>query len=214
MRRIIIVQYILVTLFCVLSFLPSSVAWAQSTTEAKQALESKVNLVLQELNKPEIKNPATRSQAMDKVEEIVASLFSFEELSMRTVGPTWKNATDDQKQRFINEFRRMLRASYASTFEEYDGEILNYVSETAQDNQGDRVQIDTTILSKGKQIPINFRMLKKDEWKVYDIIIEGVSLVQNYRSQFQSILQKGDIEDVIKLISTKADELSQKNKKG
>ncbi|MDR1657120.1 MAG: ABC transporter substrate-binding protein [Deltaproteobacteria bacterium] len=212
--RPIIIPTLIGAIYYLLVFWAASPVWAQAPSEARQALEKTVNLVLEELNKPEIKNSATRAQEMDKVEEIMAGLFSFEELSLRTVGPNWKNFNDDQKTRFINEFRRMLRSSYANTFEEYDGEVLNYVGETPQGNQGDRVQIDTTVLSKGKQIPISFRMINKNAWKVYDIVIENISLVQNYRSQFQSLLQKGDIEGLIKSVSQKADEFNQKNKIG
>jgi phospholipid transport system substrate-binding protein len=204
----------LATLVLLLGFLALSPALAQSVSEPRQALEKTVNLVIEELTKEEIKNPATRVQEMDKVEEIIASLFSFEELSMRTVGPNWKNFTADQKTRFIDEFRKMLRASYAGTFEEYDGETLNYVSEEALGKKGDSVQINTTVFFKDKNLPINFRMIKKDEWKVYDIVIENVSMVQNYRSQFQTLLKKGDIEGVINLLSQKAEEFSNKNKTG
>jgi phospholipid transport system substrate-binding protein len=202
MNRIILLSLVVICIAAGLIF-GSVPATAQAQSPARQALEKTVNKILQALNQPEINNPATRDRAMDQVEEIIADLFSFEELSMRTVGPSWKTFNKDQKTRFIDSFRKMLRASYARTFEEYDGETLTYNSEESIGSNNDRVQLNTSITSKGKHIPLDFRMINKGGWKVYDLVIEGVGLVQNYRSQFHEIMQKGDPEALIKLVDQK-----------
>lgn len=179
---------------------------AEAASEARAALENTVNQVLAELAKPELKNAATRNAVLDRVEKIIVNLFSFEELSMRTVGPNWKNFSPDQKKRFIDAFEDLLRERYTGSLEGYNGETVNYTAETPIGNSTDKVQIDTSVTIQNKNVPVSYRMLKKGKWVVYDIIIEGVSMVQNYRSQFQSVLQKGDAEELIRLVRAKADE--------
>lgn len=180
-------------------------------SEARQALQTTVTQVLNELKKPELKNPAARDAVLQRVEQIVLTLFSFEELSMRTVGPNWKNFSADQKSRFIDAFEDLLRERYLGALEGYSGETVTYIKETPVGSGGDKVQIDTQVNMKDKPVPMNYRMIRKNKWVVYDITIEGVSMVQNYRSQFQSVLNKGDAEELIKLVRQKADETRAQN---
>lgn len=184
-------------------FAPTS---ARAASEARAALERVVTQVMAELNKPELKNPATRDAVLNRVEKIIVTLFSPEELSMRTVGPNWRNFTPDQKKRFADAFEDLLRERYTGALEGYAGETVSYTGEAPIGGKNDRVQIDTTVNIKNKPVPVSYRMVKKDRWVVYDMIIEGVSLVQNYRSQFQSVLQKGDAEELIALVRAKAAE--------
>lgn len=182
-------------------------------SEARVALESTINQVLAELNKPELKNPATRSAVLNKIELIIRSLFSFEELSMRTVGPKWRSFSPDQRKRFIEAFEDLLRERYLSSLEGYNGETVNYLGENSG-AKGDKVEIQTAINIQNKVVPVSYRMLQKGRWLVYDVVIEGVSMVQNYRSQFQSVLDKGDADQLITLVRQKADETrAEKNKK-
>ncbi|MDL2279384.1 ABC transporter substrate-binding protein [Desulfovibrio sp. OttesenSCG-928-G11] len=185
-----------------------------AASEARAALEHTINQVLVELKKPELKNPATRDAVLARVENIVRGLFSFEELSMRTVGMGWKNFSADQKKRFIDAFEDLLRERYLSSLEGYSGESVTYTGEVAS-SKGDKVEIQTTVNFKDKPALVAYRMLKKDRWMVYDVIIEGVSMVQNYRTQFQGLLEKGDAEGLIRAVRGKADETrNTKNKEG
>lgn len=186
---------------------------ASASPGPRAALENTVNQVLQELKKPELKNPATRDAVLQNVERIIVGLFSFEELSMRTVGPSWRNCTTDQKKRFMDAFEDLLRERYLAALLGYNGESVDYLKETPVGNAGDKVQIDTQVNMKDKPVPMSYRMLKKNGWVVYDIIIEGVSLVQNYRSQFQAVLQRGDTEELITLVRQKAEETKARNNK-
>lgn len=184
---------------------------ASAASEPRTALESTVSQVLNELKKPELKNPATRDSVLQNVERIIVGLFSFEELSMRTVGPGWRDFNADQKKRFIEAFEDLLRERYLGALLGYSGETVTYLKETPVGNAGDKVQIDTQVNMKDKPVPMNYRMLKKNRWVVYDIIIEGVSLVQNYRSQFQSVLQRGNPDELIDLVRRKAEETKAQN---
>ena len=179
---------------------------------AHQELERTINEVLAELQKPELKNAATRNAVLSRVEKIIDRLFSFEELSSRTVGPNWNKFTPDQKKRFIDVFTTLLRENYLEKLDGYNGETVTYLSETSS-KTGDKVEINTSVTIKGKPVPVAYRMLKKTQWEVYDVIIEGVSMVQNYRSQFQQLLLSGDPEKLIEQVRVKAEEARAHNKK-
>lgn len=186
---------------------------AVAALEPREALEKTVNSVLNELKKPELHNASTRDAVLQNVERMIVELFSFEELSMRTVGPTWRNFSADQKKRFIDAFENLLRERYVGALREYSGETVSYIKETPVGTSGDKIQIDTIVNVRSKPVPMNYRMIKKDRWVVYDILIEGVSLVQNYRSQFQAVLQRGNGDELIEQVNKKAEEIRVENNK-
>lgn len=184
---------------------------ALAASQPRQQLESTINAVLAELQKPEIKNPATRNTVLQRVEGIVRQLFSFQELSMRTVGPEWKNFSPDQKSRFTAAFETLLRETYLEKLDGYNGEVVNYTGE--HDLGKNRVEIQTSVNIKNKPVPVNYRMIQKGNWVVYDVVIEGVSMVANYRSQFQNVLAKDGADKLIELVRVKADEARALNRK-
>lgn len=193
-----------------LLLLVQSTAFA-AHSPARTELEKTINLVLDELKKPELKNPATRNAVLQRVEVIVRTMFSFQELSMRSVGPEWKNFTPDQKTRFTAAFETLLRETYLEKLDGYNGEQVNYTGEL---NLGsNRVEIQTIVNIKNKPVPVNYRMIQRGRWVVYDVVIEGVSMVANYRGQFQNVLAKNGVEKLIDLVRVKADEARAQNRK-
>ena len=204
------------TLLIVFFLLSISLFAVQATragsSEAHRVLENTINQVLAELQKPELKNPTTRKAVLARIEDIIDDLFSFEELSMRTVGPYWSSFTPNQKKRFMDVFETLLREMYLEKLDGYNGEKVSYLGETVS-AKGDRVEIRTSVDIKGKPVPVAYRMLKKSKWEVYDVLIESVSMVQNYRSQFQDILVKNDAEKLIEQVCVKAEEARTHNKK-
>lgn len=190
-------------------FLQSAAFAAQS--EPRTVLEKTINEVLIELKKPELKNPSTRDAVLGRVESIVRRLFSFQELSMRTVGAEWNKFSPDQKNRFSTAFETLLRETYLEKLDGYNGEQVSYTGEL---NIGkNRVEIQTSVSIKNKPVPVNYRMIKRDNWVVYDVVIEGVSMVANYRSQFANVIAKDGAEKLIELVKIKADEAKQHNRK-
>ena len=181
-------------------------------SEARQRLEATVSAVLEELQKPELKNPATQQQVLASVEKIILTLFDFEELSMRTVGPTWRSFSAEQKTRFQAAFTNLLRESYLEKLNGYNGETVTYLGETSS-SDGKRAEIQTSVDVMGKPVPVAYRMIRKNDWVVYDMIIEGVSMVQNYRTQFQDLLSRGSIEQLIQLVDAKASEVREINRR-
>lgn len=203
-----ILPALLLPVICVL-FLQNAAQAAHS--QPRIELEKTINAVLGELQKPELKNPATRDTVLQRVEIIIRNLFSFQELSMRTVGPEWKNFTPDQKNRFSAAFETLLRETYLEKLDGYNGEQVNYTGE--MDLGKNRVEIQTTVNIKNKPVPVSYRMIQRNKWVVYDVVIEGVSMVANYRSQFQNVIAKDGAEKLIELVRIKADEARALNRK-
>ncbi|MDR3175309.1 MAG: ABC transporter substrate-binding protein [Desulfovibrio sp.] len=198
---------------CLILLVCAPCAPAKADSEAKIALESCIGKVMNELKKPEMKNPATRGQVLAEIEKIIKVLFNFPELSMRAVGPKWNSFTPEQQKNFLDAFDDLLRARYLDRLEGYSGELVAYTGETAN-AKGDRMEIRTEVTIRDKIVPVAYRMLKNGRWTVYDIIIEGVSMVQNYRSQFQTVLDKGGAEELIRLVRQKAEETRLQKGKG
>ena len=203
-----ILPALLLPLFC-LMFMQGQAGAAASP--ARTVLEQTINQVLAELQKPELKNSATRDTVLQRVEGIIRGLFSFQELSMRTVGPEWKNFSPDQKSRFSAAFETLLRETYLEKLDGYNGEQVTYSGEL--DLGKNRVEIQTSVNIRNKPVPVSYRMIQKGNWVVYDVVIEGVSMVANYRSQFQSVLARDGAEKLIELVRVKADEARKLNRK-
>lgn len=188
----------------------SCTAHAASVT-ARQAAEQGAQNILRLLNDPAFKNPATHAAMQKKIEDAVLQLFDFEEFSTRTVGPQWQQFSADQKARFQSAFTELLRSSYIDTLDSYSGEKVEFSDEISSDN-GTRVEIRMNYLAQNKTYPVAFRMLmKNDTWVVYDVIIEGISMIKNYREQFRDILTKGNPDALITRIETKAAEQKAKS---
>ncbi len=164
------------------------------------------NLLLQE----DFQNPATKPKVLEQIEAELISFFDFEEFSTRTVGPKWRQFTPEQKAEFIDAFTELLRNSYINTLDSYKGETLNYVGEV-RSKDGKKVEVHTVFKGQEKDYPVSFRMLvKNDEWVVYDVIIEGISMIKNYREQFKDILVRAEPNELITRIREKAKEVKDK----
>lgn len=177
---------------------------------ARQAAERGAQTIMGLLNDPAFRDPATHDAMRQKIEDEVLRLFDFEEFSTRTVGPQWRQFTPDQKARFQKAFTDLLRNTYIDTLDSYNGEKIAFTGEISS-NKGARVEVQMNFLARDKTYPVAFRMLvKNDRWVVYDVIIEGISMIKNYRDQFRDILGRGNPDDLIARVEAKAQE--QKNK--
>ncbi len=186
---------------------------ADPAADARTALKTAIDEVLDLIKDPAFTNPATRESQIDKIDHKVRNIFDFSEFSARTVGRNWKGFSETQKNSFIDAFAQLLRATYIDKIEGYDGEQVLYLGETVG-TKGDKVEVNTSISVKTQEAPIkvSYRMLDKGNWVVYDVIIEGVSLVQNYRTQFNDLLQKDDPDALIARVTSRAQELREQNK--
>ena len=177
---------------------------------ARQTAEAGADRILALLNDPAFKTPEGKPVIRKKIEDVVLELFDFEEFSIRTVGRTWKQFTPEQKQEFKTAFTDLLRNTYIDTLDEYHGQIIRFTGEVFGGN-GKRVEVQMEFLADQKVYPVAFRMLEKNNrWVVYDVLIEGISMIKNYRDQFSDILAKNSPQELIDRVKAKA--VEQKNK--
>ena len=177
----------------------------------QKTLEVVVNVVLDTLKNPGYADPATRPPLREKIEKAVEDVFDFSEFSARTVGSRWKSFTADQQRRFDEAFARLLMTTYLDNISGYNGEQVAYTGENIS-AKGNRAEVTTIVtLGDGKKVPVNYRMMEKQgRWVVYDVIIENVSLIKNYRSQFKEILVKDTPDQLIERVRETAASLNNK----
>jgi phospholipid transport system substrate-binding protein len=143
-----------------------------------------------------------RRQILSKV---IRARFNFNIMAQRTLGKYWKSATTDEQERFVSLFSDLLEASYIGRIESYSDEVINYMGERLV---GDRAEVTTSVRSGGSDIPIDYRLvLIGEEWYVYDVIIEDVSLVKNYRSSYGEIVRNEGFAGLFTRMETKIQEL-------
>lgn len=181
---------------------------ASAASDARVTLEKTVDVILGILKDPAYRVSSSRPALRDKIEAEVHHIFDFDEFSSRTVGANWRSFTPDQKKRFTEAFAQLLRATYLEKIDAYNGEKIAYTGEVSS-AKGDKVEVQTAVtLKDNKVVPVSYRMLEKNgRWVVYDVIIEGISLVKNYRSQFQDLLTRGTPDQLIDLVNRKAEEV-------
>lgn len=149
---------------------------------------------------------AEPSRLYELVHEIVLPHFDFERMARWVLGKHWKRATPEQQQRFVNEFRTLLVRTYGTALLDYTNQKINYLPMRKSENSED-VTVRTEVIQPGGQpIPINYSMFHRDDgWKVYDVSIDGISLVSNYRTDFSNQINTAGLDGLIqKLVERNA----------
>ena len=175
-------------------------AWAGAPTDiAKQVIERALNA----LNDPSSQGEARRQ----KVKRIVDPYFDYQEMAKRSLGPAWGKLSAGQRQEFVALFSQLLEASYSDKIEKYAQRVkIDYTGEILE---GEYAEVRTVVVKANDRIPLNYRLINEGgTWKVYDVIIEGVSLVSNYRSQFSKIIHESSYAELVKRLKTKVSELT------
>jgi phospholipid transport system substrate-binding protein len=150
---------------------------------------------------PSLKGGEHKVERREKIMGHVTQGFDFREMSQRVIGKEWKSLPPEKQDYFQVLFTKLLENAYIGKFENYSGQEIHYTGERVK---GDRAIVSTQIEDNGQLIPIDYIMTKKDaKWMVYDVNIEGVSLVRNYMEQFKSILRRDKFDGLVKLLEEK-----------
>jgi phospholipid transport system substrate-binding protein len=168
-------------------------------------VQTNVNNVLDVLRDPKLKPASAKEIKKEKLRLIYKGMFDEGEFSRRTLGRNWSKFNPAQQKEFIQLFEQVLEKSYIDKIFSYTNEKIEFYKENMlSENQA---EIQTKIITSSKEIPIFYRMIKKDNiWKVYDVVVENVSLVQNYRTQFSDILGKNTPEHLLEILQKKVKE--------
>lgn len=152
-------------------------------------VKSHVTAVIDVLRDPSLKGEAGAKAKREKIRVAAGNLFDFVELSKRTLGANWNNLNPEQRKEFVALYRSILEDTYVDRITAYTDEKVNFTKEVPLSES--TVEVQSVIVTKKSDVPIYYRVIKRDDgWKVYDVVIEGVSLINNYRSQFREILAK------------------------
>jgi len=164
-----------------------------------------IDRVLQILTDPELKKEARTADRRIAIRSVANEIFDFTEISQRSLARHWAARTPAERQEFVRLFGELLEYSYITKIEAYSGEKIQYTGEVPD---GDQAVVRTRIVTKqGLEIPVDYRMFVKDSrWRAYDVNIEGVSLVSNYRTQFNTVIQRSGYPDLVAKLKAKQDE--------
>jgi len=166
-------------------------------------IKANANGVLDVLRDPKLKGEAGKKVKEQRVEAAADKLFDYVELSKRTLGLNWNKFSPEQRKEFVELFRTILKDAYVDKITGYTNEQVNFTKEVPLSET--TVEVQSTVVAKGVETPIFYRVIKKEsEWKVYDVVIEGVSLISNYRTQFREILGNNPPEKLLESLRKKA----------
>jgi phospholipid transport system substrate-binding protein len=149
------------------------------------------------LKDPQLKGESKKSERRDKLKEVLYQRFDFTEMAQRSLGSEWRRRSPEEQKEFVKLFTDLLERAYLDKIESYSGENFQYLKEREDDNN--YAQVDTKIVdNKGQEFSINYRLHNmKGDWKVYDVVIENVSIVNNYRAQFTRVLAASSFEELV-----------------
>ena len=172
---------------------------------AKDTVEAQINKMLARMKEPSFKQLA-RDAKIIEIQQIINEVFDFNELSRRTLGRDWKKFSTEQQKEFVSLFEQILQNVYADRILAYTQEKIEFGKET--ELKKGRVEVESYIITlDNKKVPIFYRMSDKSgQWRVYDVVIEGISMIKNYRGQFREILKTKKPEDLLKTMREKAKE--------
>ena len=180
-------------------FLISPPAYAGAPLDA---VKINADQVLDVLRDPKLKVPSAKDMKKDKLRAIYVNMFDEVELSRRSLGMNWNKLNAAQRQEFVKLFEQVLEKAYADRILSYTNEKIEFTKESM--TSGNMAEVRTKVITASKEIPIFYRVILKDgAWKVYDVSIENVSLVQNYRTQFNDILAKNTPEQLLEILRKK-----------
>ncbi|MGA2330223.1 MAG: ABC transporter substrate-binding protein [Syntrophales bacterium] len=166
------------------------------------AVKINADQVLDILRDPKLKSPSAKEIKKGKLRVIYLNMFDEVELSRRSLGMNWNKLNNDQRQEFVKLFEQVLEKAYADKILAYTNEKIEFTRESMV--SGSMAEVQTKVITASKEIPITYRVILKDgAWKVYDVNIENVSLVQNYRTQFNDILAKNTPEQLLEILRKK-----------
>ena len=188
MRSFSLISIVSIVLFFCIS---SSVFSGQPQTQIRDS----INELKYVLDEPSFKGPDKSLLRRNKLRSVFEQRFDFNEMAKRALSRAWHKRTSQEKKDFLYSFKYLLESTYISKIERYNGQTVQYTKESID---GNYAKVKTLVITKEQSIRVYYKMHKKKEsWLVYDVVIEGVSLIKTYRDQFKSILNRSSFSDLL-----------------
>ena len=194
-----------VLLLCLYSLTGKGFAGTEITLELKKTIDKVITIV----SDPDMKkNPSLRRE---KLRETIGVRFNYRQMVMRSLAKNYKERSDEERKEFTALFKKLLENSYASKIENYQDETIKYVKEQVK---GKYALVNTEIIRKDGTINVDYKLINEDgKWTVYDFVIEEVSLIRNYRSQFSKIIKTESYDALVSKLSKKIKDLESNQNK-
>jgi phospholipid transport system substrate-binding protein len=165
-------------------------------------VKTNVNSVLEAMRDPKLKGETGKKVKEQRIVAAAEKLFDFVELSKRTLGLNWNKLIPEQRKEFVELYKTILKDAYVDKITAYTNEQVNFTKEVPISEN--MVEVQSSVVTKTAETPIFYRVIKKDsDWKVFDVVIEGVSLISNYRTQFREILGNNPPEKLLETLRNK-----------
>jgi len=177
-------------------------AGAAAPGSPTEQVKETVDKVIETLKNKELKKPSKAEERRAILRRTVGDRFDFEEMSKRTLSIHWQRRTPEERKEFVSLFSDLLERTYVNKIESYTDEKVVYGDESIE---GDYAVVKTKIITSANvEVPIDYKLFKKSpKWVAYDVVIEGVSLVNNYRTQFNKIIRSQSYEELVKRLRAK-----------
>ena len=171
---------------------PVSAAAAASGDRIRETVDKLLTI----LKDPQLKGESKKTERRQKLKEVIGERFDFPEMAKRSLGSEWRRRSPEEQKEFVRLFTELLEQAYLDKIESYNGEKVQYLKER---EDKDNAEVATKIIdNKGQEFSVNYRLHNVNgDWKVYDVVIEDISLVSNYRSQFNRVVAKGSFEELL-----------------
>ncbi len=194
-------KIITIAISCIM--LSAFAAHATITDDVKRTVDEIIRIVTDK----DMKQSANQQKRRAAIKKSIADIFDHREMARRSLGKHWKNLTAAEQQQFVTLFSSLLENSYAGKIESYNNEKVIYIKETVD---GDKATLKSKVITpKNDEFTLDYSLVKESngKWMVYDVIIEGVSLVSNYRTQFNKIITANGYPALVKKLQNKNNEL-------
>jgi len=169
-------------------------------------IRASVDKIVAILNNPRFKSEARSKERRDQLKQAISSRFDFAEMARRSLGSQWRRLTPKEQEEFVRLFTDLLERAYIDRIEAYSDEKFAYIRENL--DKGYAEVMSRIVTNKGEEFSLNYKVhLVGSEWKVYDVVVENISLVNNYRSQFNRIITNSSYEELIRKMKEKQIEL-------
>jgi len=173
-------------------------------------MRTTVSQALEVLQDPELKTPEGTDERVARLKKIAEARFDYGEMAKRSLGGQWNKLAEREQHEFVALFTEFLTATYVDKLHTYSGEEVTFLNERLE---GDHAEVTSIMVGKKTKIPMDYRLMKKGgNWTVYDVVIDGVSLIQNYRGQFTAILRSSSYEHLVQVLREKIAQYNVKTK--
>ncbi|HEY3303619.1 MAG TPA: ABC transporter substrate-binding protein [Candidatus Binatia bacterium] len=171
----------------------------EPTEQIRAAIERGVEV----LKDAKLNGAKERAETVQRLKQVVYPLFDFEEMAKRSLGAHWRRLDPPRQKEFVALFTELLERTYANSINLYDGQTVTYTGETLD---GDYAEVSTKIITKkGEAFSAVYKLHRVDgKWKIYDLVAEGISVVNNYRSQFNRVIVNSSLEELMRRLKEKA----------